>query len=88
MATVFAELFRTSNKLINLAAVPRAAALSTRPPTMIGDRAEAVTTTSLQIVVSSSAPRLLRHQIEDLLRDEFRDVRREAVGDRELGEDA
>jgi hypothetical protein len=91
LATVFAELVRTSNKLINLAAapIPRAAALSTRPPTMIGDRAEIVTTTLLQIVLSSSAPKLLRHQIEELLRDEFIDVRREAVGDREeLGEDA
>jgi hypothetical protein len=46
------------------------------------------TTTFAAVVLSSSAPKLLRHQIEDLLRGEFIDVQREAVADRELGEDA
>ena len=46
------------------------------------DRAEVVATTLLQIVLLSSAPKLLRHQIEQLLRDEFADIERQAAADR------
>ena len=46
------------------------------------DRAEVVTTTLLEIVLLSSAPELLRHHIENLLRDGFEDIKRQAAADR------
>jgi hypothetical protein len=52
------------------------------------DRAAVVTSAVLQLVLSSSAPTAVRDQIEALLRDEFIDAQRQAVGDRGLDGDA
>jgi hypothetical protein len=47
------------------------------------DRAAVVTTALLQIILSSSTPRSgLRQHVEELLRDEFADVERQAAADR------
>ena len=47
------------------------------------DRAARVTTALLQIILSSSTPRSgLRQHVEELLRDEFADVERQAAADR------
>jgi len=47
------------------------------------DRAAVVTTAVLQIILSSSTPRSgLRQHVEELLRDEFAGVERQAVADR------
>ena len=51
------------------------------------DRAAIVTTTLLQIFSSSTPWSGLRHHVEELLRDEFADVKRQAIADRELGDD-
>jgi len=53
----------------------------------IFDRAAVVTTALLQIFSSSTPQSGLRHHIENLLRDEFDDVKRQAVANRELGDD-
>jgi hypothetical protein len=53
------------------------------------DRVAVITTALLQIILLSSTPRSgLRHHVEQLLRDEFNDVKRQAIADRELGDDA
>ena len=47
------------------------------------DRASVVTTALLHIILSSSTPRSgLRQHVEELLRDEFADVERQAAADR------
>ena len=47
------------------------------------DRAAVVTTALLHIILSSSTPRSeLRQHVEELLRDEFADVERQAAADR------
>jgi hypothetical protein len=47
------------------------------------DRAAHVTTALLQIILSSLTPRSgLRQHVEELLRDEFADVERQAAADR------
>jgi hypothetical protein len=47
------------------------------------DRAAVVTTALPQIILSSSTPRSgLRHDVEELLRDEFADIKRQAAADR------
>ena len=47
------------------------------------DRAVVVTTTVMQIItLTSSAPQLLQHQIENLLRDEIADIERQTAADR------
>jgi hypothetical protein len=48
------------------------------------DRAAVVTTALLQFILSSSAPAAVRSDIEALLRDEFADVKRQAIADRGL----
>ena len=53
----------------------------------IFDRAAVVTTALLQIFSSSTPWSGLRHHVEELLRDEFDDVKRQAIADRELGDD-
>jgi hypothetical protein len=50
--------------------------------TMIRDRAEVVTVTLMQIVSSSSTAQVLQHRIQTVLHDEFRDIERQAVVDR------
>jgi hypothetical protein len=53
------------------------------------DRAAVTATALLQIIFSSSTPQLgLQHHVEELLRDEFADVERQAIADRGLGDDA
>jgi hypothetical protein len=53
----------------------------------IPDRAVVVTTALLQLTAASSIPQAeLRRHVEQLLRDEFHDVARQAVADR--GRDA
>jgi hypothetical protein len=52
------------------------------------DHAAVVTTAILQLILSSSAPTAARDPIEDLLRTEFDDVRRQAIADRRLDPDA
>ena len=52
------------------------------------DRAAVVTTALLQVILSSSTPQSgLRLHVEELLRDEFDDVKRQAIADHELGDD-
>ena len=47
------------------------------------DRAARVTTALLQIIPSSSTPRSgLQQHVEELLRDEFADIERQAAADR------
>jgi hypothetical protein len=52
------------------------------------DRTAITTTAVLQLVLSSSAPAAARGPIEDLLRNEFAEVRREAIANRRLDDDA
>jgi hypothetical protein len=54
----------------------------------IFDRAAVVTTALLQIFSSSTPHSGLRHHVEELLRDEFADVERQAFADRGAGDDA
>jgi len=54
----------------------------------IFDRAAVVTTALLQIFSSSTPQSGLRCHVEQLLRDEFADVERQATADRGLGDDA
>jgi hypothetical protein len=67
-------------------AVVRRAGSTPRPQLLKSgncDRAAVVTTALLQIILSSSTPRLgLRQHVEELLRDEFADVERQAAADR------
>ena len=67
-------------------AVVRCAGATPRPqPLKSGncDRAAVVATALLQIILSSSTPRSeLRQHVEELLRDEFADVERQAATDR------
>jgi len=67
-------------------AVLRRAGATPRPQLLKSgncDRAAVVTTAVLQIILSSSTPRSgLRQHVEELLRDEFADVERQAVADR------
>jgi len=53
----------------------------------IFDRAAVVTTALLQIFSSSTPQSGLRHHVEELLRNEFADVERQAITDRGLGDD-
>ena len=53
----------------------------------IFDRAAVVTTTLLQIFSSSAPWSGLRGHVEELLRDEFDSIKRQAIADRELGDD-
>jgi len=67
-------------------AVVRRAGATPRPQLLKSgncDRAAVVTTALLHIILSSSTPRSgLRQHVEELLRDEFADVERQAAVDR------
>ena len=67
-------------------AVVRRAGATPRPQLLKSgncDRAAVVTTALLHIILSSSRPRSgLRQHVEELLRDEFADVERQAAADR------
>ena len=52
----------------------------------IFDRAAVVTTALLQIFSSPTSQSGLRHHIEELLRDEFTDIKRQAAADRGDGD--
>jgi hypothetical protein len=69
-----------------LRAVVRRAGATPRPQLLKSvncDRAAVVTTALLQIILSSSTSRSgLRQHVEELLRDEFADVERQAATDR------
>jgi hypothetical protein len=69
-----------------LRAVVRRAGATPRPQLLKSgncDRAAVVTTALLHIILSSSTPRSgLRQHVEELLRDEFADVERQAAADR------
>jgi len=61
--------------------------MATSVSSSIFDRAAVVTTALLRIFSSSTPWSELRHHIEELLRDEFDDVKHQAIADRELGDD-
>jgi hypothetical protein len=67
-------------------AVVRRAGATPRPQLLKSgncDRAAVVTTALLQIILSSSTPPSgLRQHLEELLRDEFEDIKRQAAADR------
>jgi hypothetical protein len=52
------------------------------------DRAAVVTTAVMQIIAASSVSEMERKlHVENLLRNEFDDVKRQAIAERELGDD-
>jgi len=55
---------------------------------LLFDRAAIVTTAVMQIIAASSSSEMERRlHVENLLRDEFDDVKRQAIDDRGLGDD-
>jgi len=58
------------------------------PSGFLFDRATVVTTAVLQITTASSLSKAEQKlHVENLLRDEFDDVKHQAIADRELGDD-
>jgi len=59
------------------------------PSGFLFDRATVVTTAVMQITTASSLSEMeQRLHVENLLRDEFDDIKPQAIADRELGDDA